>query len=571
MPSGRDVALARIAGAAYSDNPLGLPTGFTTVAADTLGLSPGAGETYANGIYHNANAAAMLVRGSIDGSPALVLAFRGSDDREDSINSLRSINADYPDFATLIAAFDGLVARAGIRRVVVTGHSLGGAMTQLYMADHPDTAQVHYFSDTFGSPGALIADGPDPRVTNFRVADDPAVFLGENRRAVGAELRADPFLAGIAVFGATQAFPGLTTLDAIASLPSLTQDYENRGQDFVLARANGSTVLSRDLADVATTDPAEHRVETCIDRLTALTNANGDNQVANARKDFNDDGRSDILWRNDSGLIYQWRMAGTGVLGGTGVASLDAGWRFLGAGDFNGDGLPDLLWRNTSGLVYEWRMSGAAVTAGGGVGVLDASWAALAVADFNGDGRDDILWQNTSGLLYDWSLDGFAVIDSSSIGTLDSSWRFLGAGDFDGDGRQDLLWQNTSGLIYEWRMDGAAVAGGGAVTTLDATWRLLAIGDFDGDGKSDLLWQDTGGLIREWRMNGTDSQDGGVVGALDPAQWKFLGSGDYNGDGRTDVLWRNGSGLVYEWQMDGARVVGGGGVATLDASWKLLA
>ena len=280
MPSGLDVALARLSAAAYSDAPSGLPAGYTTVSAEALGLALGPGESYQNGVYRNANAAALVAVGPLNGSPTLVLAFRGSDDREDSVNDLRDINADYPDFARLIAAFDAYAARAGFGQVAITGHSLGGAMTQLYMASHPDTATTRHVADTFGSLGALIADGPDARITNYKIADDPAVFLGENRKDVGSELRLNPIYAGIALFEGPNAFPGLTTTDVLLSLPTLTRDYENRGQDYVLPRANGTTFLLQDVEDVADADPAEHRIETYITRLvTAAGGSTGDDQA----------------------------------------------------------------------------------------------------------------------------------------------------------------------------------------------------------------------------------------------------------------------------------------------------
>lgn len=280
MPTGTDVALARISAAAYLEMPTGLPAGFAPLSSGALGISLSAGESYAGGVYRNANAAALVLTGQLNGSPTLVLAFRGSDDREDSINDLRNINADYPDFAKLIATVDTYVAQNGFGQVAVTGHSLGGAMTQLYMASHPDTPGLHYVAATFGSPGALIPDGPDPRLTNLRIADDPAVFLGENRRDIGAELRLNPFYAGVAIFSGPDAFPGLTELDVLGSFSSLTQDYENRGVDFVLPRADGTTFLLQDLGDVAAADTAEHRVETYIARVTALTGSNGDDQAA---------------------------------------------------------------------------------------------------------------------------------------------------------------------------------------------------------------------------------------------------------------------------------------------------
>lgn len=279
MPTGTDVALARISEAAYLDVAAGLPTGFAPLAAGALGLSVGAGESYAGGVYRNANAAALVLTGTLNGSPTLVLAFRGSDDREDAINSLRNINADYPDFAKLVAAVDAYAIQAGFGQVAVTGHSLGGAMAQLYLAGHPDTPGIHYAAATFGSPGALITDGPDPRVTNFRIADDPAVFLGENRRDVGAELRSNPFYAAIAISSGADALPGLTELDVLDSLPSLTRDYENRGVDYVLPRADGTLFLLQDLEDLADADPAEHRVTNYVAKLSTLTGSNGDDQA----------------------------------------------------------------------------------------------------------------------------------------------------------------------------------------------------------------------------------------------------------------------------------------------------
>jgi pimeloyl-ACP methyl ester carboxylesterase len=262
MTTSRDVVLARLAAAAYSDGPMALPLGFKPVSAQALGVSLSPGTTFADGIYHNQNAAALVASGPLNGTETLVLAFRGSDDREDSVNSLRNINADYPDFAPLTAAVDGYAARAGFQQVAVTGHSLGGAMAQLFMADHPEQpGTVHYLADTFGSPGALLADGPDPRIVNYVIADDPAVFLGENRAEAGAALRSNPLLTGAAVFLAVDTFPELTPADALASLASLTVDYENRGETLLLPGAGGSTVPISSIGQLQGTNSGEHRVE----------------------------------------------------------------------------------------------------------------------------------------------------------------------------------------------------------------------------------------------------------------------------------------------------------------------
>jgi hypothetical protein len=272
MASVSDVILARFAATAYLDTPSGLPPGFAPVPNTDLGITIDTpGESFANGVYRNQNAAALVGSGQINGQPTLVLAFRGSDDRQDSINSLRNINADFADFTELVAALDAYASRAGVGQVAVTGHSLGGAMTQLFMEGHPATgAATRYTAATFGSPGALINDGPDARISNFVIADDPAVFLGENRAAVGSELRGHPLLAGAAIFTASDVFPGLTPQDALESLSSLTVDYENRGETVLLPGKSGSTTPISSLAQASQADPAEHQVELYAGRVTAL-------------------------------------------------------------------------------------------------------------------------------------------------------------------------------------------------------------------------------------------------------------------------------------------------------------
>lgn len=253
-----DLALARLSLAAYSDLPAGLPGGFAPLATGALPLADGTG-SFTDGLFRNGNAAALVTTGLLDGQQTLVVAFRGSDDREDSINDLRDINADYPDFAGLVAAVDAYAAQAGFGQVAVTGHSLGGALAQLYMAEHPDLpGGVAHVADTFGSPGALLAPAPDARIENFVVGDDPAVFLGTHRAVVGEILRADPALAEAVAVRAAAALPGLTEADALESVPFLTTNYVNRGTIIVLPVASGGTDPGDVLGGLAQANPARH-------------------------------------------------------------------------------------------------------------------------------------------------------------------------------------------------------------------------------------------------------------------------------------------------------------------------
>jgi hypothetical protein len=84
--------------------------------------------------------------------------------------------------------------------------------------------------------------------------------------------------------------------------------------------------------------------------------------------DFDDDGKSDVLWRHDDGRLYFWEMNGLQVKteGGVAHAAVPNDWHIQGVGDFDGDGKSDVLWRHDSGQVYFWEMNGLQVKTEGG-------------------------------------------------------------------------------------------------------------------------------------------------------------------------------------------------------------
>jgi len=85
--------------------------------------------------------------------------------------------------------------------------------------------------------------------------------------------------------------------------------------------------------------------------------------------DFDNDGKSDILWRQDSGQVYIWLMNGLGIKaeGGVAHAPVTNDWHIQDIGDFDNDGKSDIVWRNDSGAVYVWEMNGLGIKAEGGV------------------------------------------------------------------------------------------------------------------------------------------------------------------------------------------------------------
>lgn len=129
-----------------------------------------------------------------------------------------------------------------------------------------------------------------------------------------------------------------------------------------------------------------------------------------ATGDFNGDGRADLLWRQDgTGRLIDWLAKADGgflINSPNFDSSVPNNLAVAGAGDFNGDGRTDILWHRDDGLVFQWMANasgGFASNAAHFATVMSPDWHVTSVADFNGDGSDDVLWRNAAtGQITDW-------------------------------------------------------------------------------------------------------------------------------------------------------------------------
>ena len=137
-----------------------------------------------------------------------------------------------------------------------------------------------------------------------------------------------------------------------------------------------------------------------IDRVNVLT---GPEWHVIGTGDFNGDGYDDILWKHDNGTVRDW----LGQADGSFVGNIDhvnilssAEWHAIGTGDFNGDGTSDILWRNDDGTIREWlgQSDGSFIGNIEHVNFVPAAGTHVVdIGDYNDDGIDDLLWQSADG------------------------------------------------------------------------------------------------------------------------------------------------------------------------------
>ena len=187
-----------------------------------------------------------------------------------------------------------------------------------------------------------------------------------------------------------------------------------------------------------------------------------------ATGDFDGDGNDDILWRHDSGLITDWLGEDDGGFAdnfANAAANVATSWQVVGTGDFDGDGKDDILWRHDSGLVTDWLGEddgGFAANFANAAANVATSWHVAGTGDFDGDGNDDILWRHDSGLITDWLGEddgGFADNFANAAANVATSWHVVGTGDFNGDGRDDILWRHDSVSQLVGEAEGASPPG----------------------------------------------------------------------------------------------------------------
>jgi hypothetical protein len=249
--------------------------------------------------------------------------------------------------------------------------------------------------------------------------------------------------------------------------------------------------------------------------------------------DFNGDGFSDVLWRNNSSgdTGYTDFHAGNAWHG---LGASSTAYSIVGTGDFNGDGFSDALWRNnSSGDTGYTDFHGG--NAWNGLGASSTAYSVVGTGDFNGDGFADILYRSAASGDTGYS-DQHNANAWHGLGAASTAYNIVGTGDFNGDGFADALWRNNSSgdTGYTDFHAGNAWHGLGASST---AYNVVGTGDFNGDGFADALWRNNSSGDTGY----TDFHAGNAwhgLGASSTA-YSVVAVGDYSGDGFDDILYRD--------------------------------
>jgi Cysteine-rich secretory protein family len=261
-----------------------------------------------------------------------------------------------------------------------------------------------------------------------------------------------------------------------------------------------------------------------------------------AHDDFNGDGTSDILFRNDATGSTWYAEMSNGTLGrwqSLGSSSTD--YSVVGVGDFYGNGTSEELVRNGAGDTWFLGMSNGAAASWQEIGGSNPAYSVVGVADFYGNGTDDILFRNNSSgdswfeAISNGSFDGW-----KQIGNSDTSYAAVGAGNFYGNGTDDILFRNNStGDTWIEQISNGAFDGWHQVGGSDTHFSVVGVGDFYGNGTDDILFRNnssgdtwieaiSNGAFKSWQQ----------VGGSD-THYAVVAVGDYFGNGTDDILFRN--------------------------------
>ncbi|MFI0899314.1 FG-GAP repeat domain-containing protein [Streptomyces sp. NPDC020983] len=146
--------------------------------------------------------------------------------------------------------------------------------------------------------------------------------------------------------------------------------------------------------------------DTVAGGANALATGFGDYNLVLGPGDLSGDGRSDLLARDSSGVLWLYPGKGDSTFGAR--VKVGSGWgaynQITGNGDLTGDGIADIAARDSGGTLYLYRGTGTASAPFQARVAISTGWNAYtklaAPGDLDSDGKADIVGVSTAGELY---------------------------------------------------------------------------------------------------------------------------------------------------------------------------
>ncbi|MBW8745116.1 MAG: VCBS repeat-containing protein [Sphingomonas sp.] len=514
---------------------------------------------------------------TLDGGAGQDTMFGGTGDDVFKVDNMGDLVAEYSQGGndTVYASVSGYTLPSGVETLVLTGNAQvaygngGNELIQGNALNNTISAGSWYGS----SGSATIFGGEGNDVLNGGSGDDSLdggngndyLYSGPGNDTLSGGAGNDSF-AGSLTDLSGDTITDLASGDRITvnSIDYATFTYAHDGGLLKLG-TSPITIGSGPVRLVVANNSSVGGVDLiAVNRMSGLT-------------DFNGDGHSDILWRNVNGSVSTWEVTGN-ARGDAMRASVingyaDPSWKTIETGDFNGDGISDVLWRNQNGAVAIWHGTDSASFASDYAhGIVGTQWKIAGVGDLNADGKDDLLWHDDDGSVSAWysTGDGFAeaAYTHAPVGT---SWKIDGLADFNGDGRADILWRNDNGSLSVWTGTASGYAEASyASSSAGSDWRIAGLGDFNGDGKEDILWRHDNGSISIWSSNGPGFNQAVYNNSSVGNDWHIAMVGDFNDDGKADILWKNDNGAVSTWESNGAGFNAAVANASVTSGWSII-
>ena len=305
---------------------------------------------------------------------------------------------------------------------------------------------------------------------------------------------------------------------------------------------------------------------------------------------FNNDGQTDILWRNYSTGVGATPLV-TGVPSFGGLRNDFSGWigfSFqVGAAPLTATDLGRWVVSGNGGshTVQLWNADGTVIS-GGSVTVNTAgqapgqfAYATLPTAvTLAANTTYIVMSQETYGADQWYDVYGTYITLSSAASPVIGMWAPPLTGAVGGDGQSygpvNLRYTASGGGNNSaWLMNGSTYVSSAALPVMtDTNWKMVGTGDFNNDGQLDILWRHaTTGQNAVWYMNGTTYLSTGTIQTVSDTNWEIVGTGYFNADGKIDILWRNRvTGDNQIWLMNGIVLSSSVAIqAQPDLNWKI--